>query len=342
MGYGGNLIWTSVFKTLNERDGRKLAPVHLPQLSDLLAGALRDRAVSLADDAIYRGNPRLVFPSALAKGRLARVLDALGRIVLRQPSLRRAFEAWISRRAMAADSPPGPRLVHVDMRLHSYAEAQDRRRTIWKPQPRAADAVLARLGGGTASLDCEFHFTAEEHAAADALVGAHGLSGGFIAIEPETNRDYFGDLRAWPADRWAAFAAALRASYPDLPVAQLGIGKGPAIPGVADLRGRTSFRIASLLLQRARLFVGTESGLMHAANAVGARALILWGGITLPEFAGYPTRQRTICKYVACAPCGHSGWCVNGHACMRTIEVDEVIAAAREELDRNGAGVAAR
>ena len=342
MGYGGNLIWTSVFKTLNERDGRKLAPVHLPQLSDLLAGALHDRAVSLAEDAIYRGNPRLVFPPATAKGALARLLDAVSRLALRPPALRRAFEAWILRRADAADAPPAPRLIHVDMRLHSYAETQDRRRTIWKTQPRAADATLARLGGGAASLDCEFHFTAAEHAEADALVAAHGLRDGFVAIEPETNRDYFGELRAWPAERWAALVAALRDSHPGLPVAQLGIGKGPAIAGVVDLRGRTSFRVASLLLQRARLFVGTESGLMHAANAVGARALILWGGITLPEFAGYPTRQRTICKYVACAPCGQSGWCDNGHVCMRGIEVDEVVTAAREELDRRAGAAAAR
>jgi ADP-heptose:LPS heptosyltransferase len=111
------------------------------------------------------------------------------------------------------------------------------------------------------------------------------------------------------------------------------VTSAPAIAGAVDLRGKTSFRDACLVLKRARLFIGTESGLMHASNAVGAHALILWGGLTLPEFIGYPQRQRTLCKYVACAPCGNNGWCDNGRICMTRIGVDEALDAANEMLE---------
>jgi hypothetical protein len=334
MGYGGNLIWTTVFKALNARMGRAVAPVHMPLLSDLAAGALYDRSVSLADDAIYRFNPRLDFPPTCAKSAAARLFDAGFVRALSLLGLRRAFELWVVRRTQARDDGQGPLLVHVDMRVHSYAARQDRRRTYWKKHARAADAMLEHLGGGTADDRCEMFFSAAEESATDALLAQAGIGGPFVAFEPETNRDFFGDLRAWSRENWQAAIARLAASHPKLRLVQVGAAAStPAIADAVDLRGKTSFRQACLVLKRARLFIGTESGLMHAANAVDARALILWGGLTLPEFIGYPQRQRTLCKYVACAPCGNNGWCDNGRICMTRIGVDETLAAANAILE---------
>jgi hypothetical protein len=334
MGYGGNLIWTTVFKALNTRNARAVAPVHMPLASDLAAGAVYDRSVSLADDAIYRFNPRLAFPPTRAKNAVARLLDAGFVRAMSLLGLRRAFELWVVRRVAARDDGQGPLFVHVDMRVHSYAARQDRRRTYWKRHARAADAMLEHLGGGTADDSCEMFFSAAEEAGADSLLAQVGIDGPFVAFEPETNRDYFGDLRAWPRENWEATMARLAAAHPKLRLVQVGAATSvPAIAGAVDLRGKTSFRAACLVLKRARLFIGTESGLMHAANAVGARALILWGGLTLPEFIGYPQRQRTLCKYVACAPCGNNGWCDNGRICMTRIGVDEALDAANAMLE---------
>jgi len=334
MGYGGNLIWTTVFKTLNERTGRAVAPVHMPLATDLAAGFLYDRSVSLAADAIYRGNPRLAFPLACAKNAVQRLLDESFARALSLFGLRRSFELWVVRRTAARDDGQGPLLVHVDMRVHSYAAHQARRRTFWKNHARAADAMLEHLGGGTADDSCEMHFSAAEEAATDAILAKAGIAGPFVAFEPETNRDFFGDLRAWPRENWQAMMARLATAHPHLRLVQVGAAtSAPAIAGAVDLRGKTQFREACLVLKRAQLFLGTESGLMHAANAVGARALILWGGLTLPEFIGYPQRQRTLCKYVACAPCGNNGWCDNGRICMTRIGVDEALGAAEQMLE---------
>lgn len=332
MGYGGNLIWTTVFKALNTHSGRKIAPVHMPKLSDLLAGRNYDASVSLAEDAIYRGNPRLIFPKTIPKTILARISDRLFEGVLSVLGLREAFERYVL--AHTEQGAAGPMVVHVDMRRHSYALRQERFRTVWKPHARAADAMLSTLGGGSSGLDCEMFFTADEHAAAQVLLDQHGIAERFLAIEPATNPDFFGTLRAWPHARWVEAIARLRLRFPGMPIVQLGVGADPAIPGAIDFRGATSFRTAALVLARATLFIGTEGGLMHAANAVGARALILWGGVTLPDFIGYPTRQTTLCKYVACAPCGRHGHCEVGNFCMTDIGVDETVAAAEKLLEQ--------
>jgi hypothetical protein len=332
MGYGGNLIWTSVIKTLHERDGRPLGLVKVPGFSDLIVGWLYDRTTSLETDEIFRNNPRVVFPPIRAKARLLRILDSLFFRALGLLKMRNAYERFVFLRSEKVAGRGALRLLHIDMRMHSYAKRQTAKRMIWKAQARAADAVLANFGLGPASEDCELYLTDAEYAAADALIVSERISCDFVIVEPDTNRDYFGELRAWPRDRWVAFVRKMRAAHPALAFVQIGIPGGEPLPDIVDLRGKTDFRTACVLLKRSRLFVGTEGGLTHAANAVNAKALVLWGGLTMPEFAGYPSRQRTICKRVACAPCGQLGWCHNGHICMQQISVEEVVVAANELL----------
>jgi hypothetical protein len=332
MGYGGNLIWTSVIKTLHERDGRPLGLVKLPGPSDLIAGRLYDCGSSFENDEIFRHNPRVVFPLARAKSAYARLFDSLFFRALTLTGMLNFYERSVFAQSEKAAAGGALRLLHINMRIHSYAARQTARRMIWKRQPRAAEAVLANFGFGPASEDCELYLTDAEFAAADALIVREGISRGFVIVEPETNRDYFGELRAWPRDRWVALVRKIQTAHPALAFVQIGIRRGAPLSDVVDLRGETDFRIACALLKRSLLFVGTEGGLMHAANAVGAKALILWGGVTMPEFVGYPSRQRTICKRVACAPCGQLGWCDNGHICMQGISVDEVAVAVSELL----------
>ena len=85
MGYGGNLIWTSVIKTLHERDGRPRL-VKLPGPSDLIAGRLYDGGSSFENDEIFRHNPHVVLPPTCAKSGYARLFDSLFWRVGTQPA----------------------------------------------------------------------------------------------------------------------------------------------------------------------------------------------------------------------------------------------------------------
>ena len=332
MGLGGDLIWTAILKAVHDHDGEPPVACFMPGISDLLAGRLYEGSVSLRDNAVFRHNPFVALTEARRKSLGSRGLDTAARLILKFPPARRCYEDWIFRRAERVRAEGGPHFVHIDLQRHSYAARQTRRRTYWK-QGRAVDAMAGPFGVERVEEPPNLHFTQDERSAVSRLLAEAGLHKAFVAIEPDTNRDWFGELRAWPMDRWQTVVDRVREAHPDLPVAQVGLGRSGILEGVVDLTGRTGFRDAALVIGRATLFIGTEGGLMHAARAVDARALILWGGVTLPEFIGYPDHQTTICKHVFCAPCGNAGWCPNGHRCMLDIEVGEVADTALHLLN---------
>jgi ADP-heptose:LPS heptosyltransferase len=84
-----------------------------------------------------------------------------------------------------------------------------------------------------------------------------------------------------------------------------------ALSGAVDLVGAVSLPEAVAVLQRAALFIGNDSGLMHLSAAAGAPTIGLFG----PTDAGtYGPTGRCATAVVA--------------ACMYAITVDEVVAAA--------------
>lgn len=327
MGLGGNLVWTRVLSALYECERHPPVPCHMPLLSDLVAGRLYDGARTLRYDPIFRNNPRLWFNEVRPKSVLVRLIDLAFRALLYPTAIRRAYESFVFRAAEALASKGERHLVHVDMLIHSYAERQGRRRFVWKTGGTIADVIADPFGLPRAAADCELYFDASEEADVEAIRRQYDLGQDYIVVEPDTNRDWFGELRMWPLDRWQAVVNQLATACPGVRVAQVGVDGSPVLDGVVNLCGRMSFRTAALLMRTACLFLGTEGGLMHAADAVGVPAVIVWGGVTLPDFAGYPARHRIIRHAVPCAPCGNFGWCDHDHACMKGTGVDEVVAA---------------
>ncbi len=282
----------------------------------------------LCEDAIFRDNPRIRIPAFASKSAGAQLLDKCFSLILRATGALTIYERHVHRQAIRHHSDTGALFIHIDMRMYSYGSKVLPDRIVWTSDKRAADSILHHFSPGHVKHDCELHVREDDHVAYKSVLNDTDLQSPFVVIEPDTNRDFFGTLRQWPYENWCAFVETLRQKRPDVSIVQIGLSGAKIVPGAIDLRGRTSFRTAALLLGESDLFVGTESGLMHAANAVGAKALILWGGITLPDYIGYPTQQTTICKYVPCAPCGRRGACPNDHVCMRLIGVDEVCEAA--------------
>jgi hypothetical protein len=325
VGLGGNLIWTAVFKALNEAEGKPVLVAHKPLLSDLLCGRLYDSGVGLDADPVFKGNPRLQFTPVKPKNALARFLDLCFAFLIRPGPLQKAYELAVFAAAERLSRRRSWHLVHVNMLIHSYAASQRADHFVWKQGGHAIATIARRFTDRRPGLDCEIYFDATEETRVQDLLRVSGLRCPFIVLEPDTNRDWFGELRAWPFERWQALVDRLAAMMPDLQIVQIGLSQSQPLRGVIDLRGQTSFREAGLLMRESALFVGTEGGLVHAANAVKARAVIIWGGVTLPEFAGYADRHTILCNYVHCAPCGHLGWCDNGHICMNNIGTDSVL-----------------
>ncbi|HET8585081.1 MAG TPA: lipopolysaccharide heptosyltransferase II [Casimicrobiaceae bacterium] len=152
----------------------------------------------------------------------------------------------------------------------------------------------------------------------------------------------FGPAKRWPAEHFAALAQRLvRDGYAiwilgspnDHDVAQSLVAALPdGASNVADLTGRTDLGTAIDLMSVASLVVSNDSGLMHAASAVNAPLVALFGSSS-PQYTPPSSPAARIAKIdIACSPC-FKRECPLGHfKCMRDLAPPVVYNLARTVL----------
>ena len=146
----------------------------------------------------------------------------------------------------------------------------------------------------------------------------------------------YGPAKRWPAGHFAALARRLVDGGYDVWLA--GSPKDAAIgeeiarlserPCV-DLSGRTTLAEAIDLMSCASLVVSNDSGLMHAAAAVRAPLVALFGSSS-PAYTPPISERASIARIdIACSPCFQRE-CPLGHfKCMRELSPDSVYDLAR-------------
>ncbi len=156
-----------------------------------------------------------------------------------------------------------------------------RRRAMRRPGPgRLFEQHAALLGIAPAPLPVVWTGAAERARAAHLIPGDRPV----IAICPTASWE----PKMWPADRFAALFQALAEEA--LPGARVAIFAGPgplehrlaaplvaALPEAIDLRGKLTLAEVVACLERCRLYVGNDSGLMHLAAATGVPTVGLRG-----------------------------------------------------------------
>ena len=146
----------------------------------------------------------------------------------------------------------------------------------------------------------------------------------------------YGPAKRWPTEHFialawrmldAGYAVWLMGSPNDQPTAA---PIAAAVAGVRDLTGRTDLGTAIDLLSLASVVVSNDSGLMHAAAAVG-RPLIALFGSSSPDYTPplSPVAQVTRID-IECSPCFQRE-CPLGHfKCMRDLDPERVYQLALE------------
>jgi ADP-heptose:LPS heptosyltransferase len=135
----------------------------------------------------------------------------------------------------------------------------------------------------------------------------------------------------WPLERWEALVA----SMPEYTFIQIGNADEPTVGGVLDWKGKTTLREAFCLLKYAKSFVGIDSSMAHATNAVGLPGVILFGDSS-PLYWGHDNNIN-IYKGLRCSPCYYYNWndpCPYDHDCMKHITVAEVKDALLQQLSK--------
>ncbi|CAG0961046.1 hypothetical protein MYXO_00761 [Myxococcaceae bacterium] len=105
--------------------------------------------------------------------------------------------------------------------------------------------------------------------------------------------------KAWPLDRFVAFASGLADSRPEIRLVLTGsAGERDvarrllrAAPRSIDLVGRTSVGELYCVLQRLRAFVTSDTGPLHVACAAGVPLVALFGATPVARFGPWPPQQ---------------------------------------------------
>lgn len=193
-------------------------------------------------------------------------------------------------------------------------------------------SILRALGMAPGPVELPLHPSAA--AATTGAITAAGGPGKYAILNPGAAWPN----KRWPAERFGALAAKLRAQTglrslvtwgPDeRPLAEsvVASSEGAAMPApptaIADL---------AVLMRDAAIVVSGDTGPLHIAAAMGAPLVGLYGP-TWPERNGpWNPDDRVISRAGSCV-CHHKRQCLRGAPCINEIEVADVLAAALQRL----------
>lgn len=106
------------------------------------------------------------------------------------------------------------------------------------------------------------------------------------------------------------------------------------IDGVLNLVGRTSLREAIGIIEKAKVAIGPDTGLMHIAAAVRTPIVSLWGATDPKRTGPHGFGDLVIQGRAHCVPCRRRQ-CPIGRICMQSITIEEIAPKIELALSRS-------
>ncbi|MBW2036474.1 MAG: lipopolysaccharide heptosyltransferase II [Deltaproteobacteria bacterium] len=207
----------------------------------------------------------------------------------------------------------------------------------WHKQVHEIDYYLGILQGAGLSpdgRDLTLVVSEQDRQSAKAILTSHNISAGdrLLGLSPGST---YGSAKRWFPERFAAVGDRLYESH-GLHIIIIGSPGEEAVGRrvsesmkheSVNLCGKTSLGEAMALIERCRLFITNDSGLMHVAAAIGIPLVAIFGS-TNPVTTGPSSQRSCIVRVpVPCSPCLKPE-CPVDHRCMKEITVEMVYAAA--------------
>ena len=255
-----------------------------------------------------------------------------------EPDIRSNFLAWLTgarRRAGYWTGGGGSFLTHA-LEFQPAAHVSDN-------SMRLIRAASGREGFAAAQAPLTLDVPADAKARAKSLLG--GAQRPIVGVHVSGGRE----SKQWHLDRFAAVARRLATDHAativltgaagDRQMVDTVRGQLKDVP-VIDVAGALDLVTLAGLLTQLDLLVTGDTGPMHLASAVGAPIVALFGPADPRRYGPRSPSQRILRVDLPCSPCGQVRLpperC-RGHVpdCMDGIQVDVVVAAARELLDNS-------
>src|SRR5437016_2949906 len=334
---------------------RNLLIIKLRYIGDVLLATPTVRAIRAArpdvrvtmmvnrgTEDVLSGNPDMDEIIALDKGSLAaqsRLIAGLRRqrfdtVIDLTDGDRSAFLSWISGAPVRIGFNDEER-----WRGHYYTQVVQSVSGVRHRIDRDLEA-LKPLGIQAVSKDPQLWLTPEEENSADQLLDQLGVQRSQSTVILQPGARYW--FKAWPPERFAELADRLTSQYG----CQVLIGGSDQDDDLAQqirqmaksrsiiMAGRTTIKQFAAIAKKSALFVGSDSGAMHVATAVGTPVVALFGPSNPAEWGPRGGAAEVIYKGLDCRTCFHPT-CLRGEQnCMQLITIDEVIMAAARLLAR--------
>ena len=208
----------------------------------------------------------------------------------------------------------------------NYCKQDTPERAVHRYDRHIIEQICEMYGISDPKLKCELYFDNEEISSAQYLVGELK---DFVVIEPQSNDEYTVNKK-YPIAKWQYVADELIKDGHN--VVQIGRKTiDQKLKGVIDLTGKTSFREAAAVISLSKLFVSSEGGLMHAANAVSTESVILYTGFIHPTMTCYP-ENTNIWIGKNHGPCGLKIECQHCKKEALAHNPEEIVEAVRSKI----------
>ncbi len=141
---------------------------------------------------------------------------------------------------------------------------------------------------------------------ANRFLSSKGLKRDFIAIVPGA---------AWNQKQWSIKNYISTLNQLNIPAVVLGSKKDKICNEISlgfnkaiNLAGKTDLRLAVSIISIAKKIIGSDTGLVHAAEALGKTVIMIMGPTSIETGGGTYKEQSTIVeKEVWCRPCSQNG-----------------------------------
>ena len=203
-------------------------------------------------------------------------------------------------------------------------------------------AGLADPGRLNDPASWDLHLGEEERESAARAIGAEALGVELIAVSVGTKVQ----AKDWGRENWWALLGKIASEFPGRGLLLLGAAEESeasefAAEGwrsngggvVVNLCGALTPRESAAAIERARLFVGHDSGPMHLAAAVGTPVVAIFAARNIPrQWFPFGKQHRVVYHRVECWGCGLETCVEQQKKCLMSIGVDEVMGVVRSQL----------
>ena len=200
--------------------------------------------------------------------------------------------------------------------------------------------LLQALGLKAHAEQLEYTVRSEEAEAAAAFLHKKGVDPARPLVLLAPGSGWPG--KNWLPDRFVTLADRLSIEK-GFQVAWIGgEGEAPKIPlslsNQFNWAGKTSLTLAVALMEKATVYVGNDSGLLHFAAALNVPTVSIWGPTRPGKWGPKGAIHRQIRKTEGCPGCIYWDWresCRNDHACMKAVPVEAVFSAIGDVLSQS-------